>query len=167
MKKKINVGLDLGLLKLEGEWEADETQILAAWELYVELVTRIAAQPLGPDDGLVREAMTSLHALFGETRRILRAHGPGVARPASKTSLSLGAIAVDVLNAALRPFLAKWHPLLQTFEETRRPEVSPRDHERAWPAHETFRKELAVLRGRMTAYADLLADAAGVQKLHR
>jgi hypothetical protein len=165
--KKINVGLDLGILSIDGEWQADETQILAAWELYVELVTRIAVQPLGPDDGLVREALTSLHALFGETRRILRARGPGVARAASKGSLTLGAIAVDVLNAALRPFLAKWHALLQTHEETRRADVSPREHERTWPAHETFRKELAVLRGRLSAYADLLADAAGVQKLHR
>ena len=52
------------------EWETDSTQQNAAWALYVELVTHIAVQELADDAGLVREAMNSLHTLFGTTRQI-------------------------------------------------------------------------------------------------
>jgi len=31
-------------LEISGDWEADESDQKAAWELYVELVTRIAVQ---------------------------------------------------------------------------------------------------------------------------
>lgn len=82
--KKVTVKLPW----VEGEWEADEEQQLAAWEMYVELVTRIAVQPLGAEDGLLREALNSLYSLFGETRRILKAHGPAVAIPAHKGALT-------------------------------------------------------------------------------
>jgi hypothetical protein len=162
----VDVAFKLPGIELKGVWVADETQSQAAWELYIELVTRIAVQRLGPDDGLVREAMTSLHSLFGETRRILRTYGPQVARPAQDGALTLGAIAVDVLNALLRPFLASWHPLLQAHEQTRRPEVSTLDHERAWSRHDELRAALDLVRERMTAYADLLAKAANVESLH-
>src|SRR5438876_4543781 len=52
----------------------------AAWKLYVELNTRIATQPLRPSEGLLREALSSLYAIFGITRDILKEAGPGVAR---------------------------------------------------------------------------------------
>lgn len=38
----------------------------------MELVTRIAVVPLGSGEGILREALTSLHQLFGVTREILR-----------------------------------------------------------------------------------------------
>src|SRR6185369_2037993 len=100
--------------------------------MYVELVTRVSIQPLGDTEGVLREALSSLHALFGETRRILRDHGPDVARPEKKKLLSFGAIAVDVLNVWLRPFLATWHPLLSTHEGQRRPGVSHYESELTW-----------------------------------
>jgi hypothetical protein len=151
---------------ITGEWVADEAQQRAAWEMYVELVTRVAVQPLGPDEGLLREALASLYALFGETRRILREHGPDVATPLKKGRLSFGAIAVDVLNVWLRPLLASWHPRLAGHEDTRKPGITTVDHERAWQHAGELRAELEGLRGKLTAYADLLAQVCGVPSLH-
>jgi hypothetical protein len=151
---------------VQGEWVADESQQRAAWEMYVELVTRIAVQPLGSGEGLLREALTSLHDLFGETRRILKQYGPEVATPARKGALSFGQIAVDVLNRSLRPLLARWHPLLQSHETTRPATTSPADHERAWPQADELRRELESRRAHLTAYADLLASVSGVASLH-
>jgi hypothetical protein len=151
---------------VEGEWIADEDQQRAAWEMYVELVTRIAVQPLGADEGLVREAFASLHALFGETRRILREHGPSVAVPEKKKLLSFGQIAVDALNRSLRPLLAKWHPLLEAHESARAAGVSPLEHERRWPLEKECRTALERTRGELVQYADLLATVCGVSPLH-
>jgi hypothetical protein len=105
--KKVAVSLPFGLGS--AEWEADPTQRRAAWALYVELVTRVAVQELADDAGLVREAMNSLYTLFGTTREILRAAGPDVG--ASRESV--GGLSIAVLNQGLRPFLSKWHPILQ------------------------------------------------------
>lgn len=151
---------------ISGEWVADEAQRTAAWEMYVELVTRISIQPLHENEGLLREALSSLHALFGETRRILRTHGPDVARAERKKFLSFGAIAVDVLNVWLRPFLASWHPRLAGYEFQRAPATSPVAHERAWAEGKELRAALVALQGKLVAYADLLAEVCEVQSLH-
>jgi hypothetical protein len=62
--------------EIGGGWEPDESEIKAAWELYVELVTRISIVELQPEQGLLREALSSLYSLFGTTREILRKYGP-------------------------------------------------------------------------------------------
>lgn len=151
---------------IEGEWVADRAQQAAAWEMYVELVTRTAVQPLGPQEGLVGEALSSLYALFGETRRILRAYGPEVATPERKKYISFGSIAVDVLNVWLRPFLSKWHPRLQDHESRRPAALSAYQHEQVWDEAATLRAALEELRGKLVLYADLLAQVCGVPSLH-
>lgn len=89
-------------------FKPDPTTRKAAWELYVELVTRVAIEPLQLNHGLLRESLSSLYSLFPTTRQILRQAGPGV----GASRHSVGGIAIAVLNKGLRPFLAKWHPLL-------------------------------------------------------
>ncbi len=154
------VTVSIPFLGLAAKWVADPTQRQAAWSLYVELVTRIAVQPLETDQGLVREAMNSLYSLFGTTREILKAAGPNVG--ASKKSV--GGIAILVLNNALRPFLAKWHPLLQAWEARRPAGVSPKEHEVNWPEERPLREELAALRDGLEQYANALAKIAGVEE---
>jgi len=149
-----------------GRWVIDKSQQKAAWEMYVELVTRISVQPLGPDEGLLREALTSLYRLFGETRRILREYGPDVAKPARRKSYSFGQLAVEVLNVWIRPFLSRWHPRLVDHEQRRAAGVSVFEHEQRWPDAPTVRAELATLQERLTAYADLLAGACDIPPLH-
>jgi hypothetical protein len=157
----------INLFGLQCTWAADASQQTAAWEMYVELVTRISIAKLPDDEGLIREALSSLYALFGETRRILRAYGPDVAKPAKKNAISFGEIAVRVLNEWLRPFLAKWHPLLLDHENRRSPMTSVYEHERAWDKARAARADLADLQMKLTTYAATLADVCGVAPIHK
>ncbi|MHC5595512.1 MAG: hypothetical protein ACYTXC_06035, partial [Nostoc sp.] len=100
----------------------------------------------------------SLYSLFGTTREVLKAAGPDVG--ASRDSV--GGIAIAVLNNGLRPFLAKWHPLLQAWEARRPLGVSPKEHEQSWSEEPTARRELEALRVDLEQYAQALATIAGV-----
>ena len=112
-----NIAVNLPFLSLESNWEVDETQRNAAWELYVELVTRVTVQKLKEDEGLVREALSSFYSLFQTTREVLKKYGPSVAIPAKPGETTLSHIAVGVLNGVLRPFLVTWHPILKEYED--------------------------------------------------
>src|SRR3984893_8027791 len=94
---KINLGF------LEGEFAPQDPDRAAAWELYVELLTRVTTQYLAPEDGDEKTALDSVHAIFTLTREILRRHGSG--------SGEFAKIAIPVLNQIIRPFTAKWHRL--------------------------------------------------------
>ncbi len=159
-KKPRKITVDLKIIK--GEWEVDQNEQMAAWELYVEIITRISVEELKPDEGLLREALSSLYAIFGETRKILRKYGPTIAIPKGEGNLSLGTISVKMLNSALRPVLAKWHPLLLSYESTKKPDISPSDHEAVWERNGELRKVIKDLQKTMKEYSLLLANAAGV-----
>lgn len=163
--KNIKVNLKVPFLgEIGGEWEPDEAEIKAAWELYVELVTRIAIVELKPGEGLLREALTSLYSLFGSAREILRRHGPAVAR-SEGYKLSFAYLTVAVLNSVLRPVLARWHPLLQDYEFKKPPERSPLEHESLWGQGGELRAELNRVRTKLLEYARLLEIAADVRSL--
>jgi hypothetical protein len=151
---------------VKGKWVADRKQQTAAWEMYVELITRISVAPLPVGQGLLREALASLHSLFGETRRILRDHGPAVARPLPGSELSFGILAVTILNHVVRPLLTRWHPLLETWESSRPQDRSPHDHEAAWQHQATLRDEIEAARAVLLEYARKLAKIAGVPEIH-
>jgi hypothetical protein len=155
--QKVAVELGWGPAKLSGEWSPDDAERDAAWELYVELVTRIAVVPLAPGHGILREALTSLYQLFGVTREILRKYGPAVARRPSEGDYRFGHLAIWMLNAALRPVLAKWHPALQEWEAARLPEAAVVAHEAAWERSPELRDELERLRVVLLRYAEILA----------
>ena len=157
---KVTVKLDLGFFSMDTEWVADPRERAAAWELYVELATRIATQPLDPDTGFSREALNSLHALFEKTRAVLRAAGPVV----GTGERSLGYLAISVLNQGLRPFLSRWHPRLSAWEHMRPPAVAPIEHERSWEHHLALRGELEAMRNKMWGYASALAEIAGIKR---
>jgi len=154
---EVSVSLPFGIGS--AKWKADPAERNAAWSLYVELVTRIAVQPLEGDQGLVREAMNSLYTMFSTTREILKQAGPKVGSSKS----SIGGIAIAVLNNGLRPFLTKWHPLLQQWEVQRNKEISPQEHEKSWEHEQQVRNEIERLRNDLAQYADALAKIAGVE----
>jgi hypothetical protein len=158
--------VELDFLGIEGTWISDEVQQRAAWELYVELVTRVAVERLSDDDGLIREAYASLYSLFGETRAILKRSGPDIAVPAGKSELSFAHVAIAVLNEVLRPFLASWHSRLLAHEQQRPNDRPAREHERAWSEYAAAREALRGIQDKMARYAELLADAAGVSPVH-
>lgn len=155
---KVSINLPFGIGG--AEWETDPAERRAAWSLYVELVTRVAIEPLGDEEGVLREALTSLHSLFATTREVLKEAGPNV----GASRKSVGGIAIAVLSRGLRPFLAKWHPRLQAWEAQRDPRCSPQSHEREWPEEPALRGALEELQRDLAQYADSLASIAGVEK---
>ncbi len=135
--------LKLNVAFLEMEWEPQTADRDAAWDMYVELVTRVATQYLDPEHGDELTALKSMYSLFDLTRTTLKEHGPdcsGFAR-----------IAVVVLNQVVRPFTAKWHRLSLegTFEDPDR--------------CAEFRAELSVLQARLREYTGALGQLAGVE----
>lgn len=114
----------------------------AAWQLFVELITRVTSQPLPESDGDEKSALNSVYSLFSITRDILKNYG--------KNARSFTPFTILILNKLLRPFTSKWHKesLNNAFQkdETRK----------------LFRSELEELRVSLMHYIQLLADMAGV-----
>ncbi len=137
--------LRLNLGFVEGEFSPSATDKSAAWELYVELLTRITTQHLPVEHGDEKTALDSLFAIFSLTREILRKHGPH--------SNELPKLAIPVLNQIIRPFTAKWHKLslAGAFDDPAR-------------CHE-FRAELSALQTTLRSYTQALAALAGVEDL--
>jgi hypothetical protein len=161
--KSVDVKLDLKFFSIGGTWEPTDVERKAAWELYVELITRVSVVPLR--DGIAREALTSLYALFAQSREILRRYGPDLAEPRRDGEYNLGFLTVAMLNLTLRPVLSYWHPELQVWE-ARRPETeSVKAHEDAWPRIGELRASLEQARGVLTSYSALLAKACGIPDL--
>ena len=117
----------------------------AAWELYIEMLTRIATQPLPTEAGDEKTALESVYRLFGITREILRRHGPG--------TIEFSKVAIPVLNQVVRPFTAKWHK--KSLEG-----ALEQESQRA-----AFRSELQMLQRDLRKYNALLAHVAGVEDL--
>ena len=163
--KSYSVNLKLPLFEIQGTWEPDESERKAAWEMYVELVTRISVVELKPHEGLLSEALSSLYTLFDTTREILKKYGPTVAQPKGEAGLSFGYLAVEILNRVLRPMLAYWHPLLLDYENKREPSVSRSEHEWAWSEAGELRTRLNETRLILIDYANTLAKVAGVPSL--
>lgn len=159
---KVSLNLPFGLGGIEQTWEPNDAERRAAWELYVELATRVATAPLQPNVGLQRDALESLHALFAITREILRRYGPEVAQPNDEGFASFGTLAVTILNEALRPLLRTWHPLLQDHGDQRPANTTRVAWERQWERHNELTQALDQVRETITQYSTLLADVAGV-----
>lgn len=128
-------------------------------------MTRIATVELETNSGLLRESLSSLHSLFSTTRQILRSYGPQVSRPKNPGNLSLGDIAISVLNDVLRPFLSKWHPLLLHHEKTKAIDITPIDHERQWEMYSEFHQVFLGNNLILREYADLLAKVSGITSI--
>ncbi|MCX4692743.1 hypothetical protein [Streptomyces sp. NBC_01408] len=151
--------------EISGVWEPVDSEREAAWELYVELATRISVVELGEDEGLLREALSSLYTVFGTTREILRRYGPAVAPRVAPGHVSFGVLAVNVLNLSIRPLLSKWHPLLTAHEATRGDHIDPVSHERRWARTAELREEINSVRRVLLSLAESLNEVAGVGDL--
>ena len=151
--------------EIGGEWEPDESEVKAAWELYVELVTRISVVELKPDQGLLREALGSLYFLFGTTREILRKYGPSVGKPKGESRSSFGILRRGCSKHCATPGAVQMHPVLEDYESTKPPGVSPLEHERRWEKAKELRDALNDVRSKLMEYADILAEVADVPSL--
>jgi hypothetical protein len=164
--KDVKVNLSLPFIgSVEGTWEPDENERNATWDLYVEIITRISIVEIKPDEGVLKEALSSLYSLFETTRDILKKYGASVAQTKGESSISFGYLAVAILNTVLRPVLAKWHPLLLDYEGKREENVSAMEHERNWEKYEELRQVLNDVRLILIEYTKLLAQVADVPLL--
>jgi hypothetical protein len=138
----------------------EESEVRAAWSLYIEISTRVPIQPIDPQYGSIREALNSIYALFGETRRILSQSGPSIAHGGN----SLAPLAIGFLNQGLRPFLTKWHHELQVHEDSdsaaRRSRV---EHEKEWAKLDEFRKAFGDLKRNLEQYQSELKKLCGAR----
>lgn len=137
------VRLNLNAVQLEISFqEADKD---AAWDLYVEMLTRVVTQPLPPEAGDEQAALESVYSLAPVTREVLRHRG--------RASIQFSKVAVPVLNQIVRPFTSKWHKesLAGAF-----------NHE---GKRMQFREELESLQVELRNYNRMLAEIAGVEDL--
>lgn len=130
---------------LEAEFDPADPDRAAAWDLYVELLTRITTQDLPADAGQEQAALDSAHALFPLTRDILKKHGSGCGEFAK--------IAIPVLNQVIRPFTTKWHA------------ASGRGAFADPAEAAAFRAELIPLQTQLRRYTRALAEMAAVEDL--
>ena len=137
------VRLNTGVIDIEMSFEDSDRD--AAWELYVEMLTRIVTQPLPKEVGDEKTALDSVYSLFPTTREILRKRG--------RKTLQFSKIAIPILNQIVRPFTAKWHKeaLQNGFDDSAKKEM--------------FRTELQELQKDLCNYNRMLAEIAGVENL--
>lgn len=131
---------------LEMEWAPRDADKAAAWEMYVELLTRVSTQPLPHTLGSESAALASVHSLFPTTREVLRRHG--------RDAREFTRIAIVVLNQIVRPFTTRWHAI------DRSGALHDDPAQRA-----AFRTELAALVEQLVRYTQMLADMADVEDL--
>jgi len=127
------------------EWNPAESDREAAWDLYIELLTRVATQSLADEDGDEQTALDSVYALFSLTREIIKRHG--------RNCFEFTKLAVVVLNQVVRPFTSRWH------------RVSLQNGFGKSDTCRQFRTELAELQLILHKYSQMLADMAGVEDL--
>lgn len=137
--------IKLNLKFAELEFSPTEDDQTAAWDMYVELITRITTQPLAQDEGDEATALESVYSIFGITRNILKSKG--------KNAENFTKIAIVVLNQVIRPFTAKWHrkKLEGAFENSTDCLL--------------FRNELSELQSELINYTKALAELAKVEDL--
>ena len=138
-----SINLTVGFASIE--FAPTEDDQVAAWDMYVELVTRTTTQPLQPETGDEKKALESVYSLFETTRNILKEKG----RKADQFTK----IAIIVLNQIVRPFTAIWHKkeldgAFNDLDECRR-----------------FREDLKKIQKELRAYTGLLASIADVENL--
>ena len=130
---------------LEAELSLDDADKDAAWDLYIEMLTRIVTQPLPSEAGDEETALRSVYSLFPTTRDILKRRG--------RRAISFSKLAVPVLNQVVRPFTARWHKaqLEGAFDN--------------YVHRQRFREELANLQEELRKYNRMLATIAEVEDL--
>lgn len=132
----------------------------AAQRMFFQASTRVATRPLDEGSGNLREALTSLKALFDLYREPLES---GAAPPPPVKGDSVYDLVLDILNFELAPFLAKWHPRLSAWETTQGGQTD----EAAWPESAAFRDELKDLQQRLRPYVIGLGKIAGIRDPER
>ncbi|MEZ6031990.1 MAG: patatin-like phospholipase family protein [Planctomycetaceae bacterium] len=122
-------------------WKPSANDMAFAWEMYVDMRTRISTQPLHFLSGDEATALDSLYRLFQIVRDLEKKHGVDALVAASITNV--------VLNSDIRPLTARWHQ--RKLEGKLHPEDLRRE----------FRANLQNLQPRLQKFQALLLRIAG------
>lgn len=128
----------------------------SAFAIQVELSTRVGLRPLSRSEGVLSEALASLHSLFGTVRAAVQDWN----RRGDQNEQTLR-IAEELLNGVLRPFLDRWYPLLRAYEDAAEPGEALVDREARWEHAEQFRQDLDALSEPLTRINRELAEITG------
>ena len=137
------IALNAGIARAEISFKSSDKD--AAWELYIEMLTRIVTQRLPSESGDEQSALDSVYTLFPTTREILRKHG--------RDTIEFSKVAVPILNQIVRPFTTKWHraSLAKEFNDGEK--------------RQEFRMELEKLLNDLRKYNRMLAKIASIEDL--
>ncbi len=130
---------------MELQVEFKDADRIAAWNMYVELLTRVTTQDLPDGVGDEETALISIYSIFDSTRLVLKEHG--------RKGINFSRIAILVLNQVIRPFTAKWHKL----------KLDGAFNDPSCCA--SFREELKELQEQLKLYVRILANIAKVPEL--
>lgn len=159
--------LSVAIGEIRGLIEPSDEERAAAYQLLIELATRLPYLRATSTDGRIRDALGCVDDLGDLTRSALRDNGVDTAG-GSAGNLSLAVIAVRVLNEILSPVAARWRPLLDDHEARRGTQanaMSEVDWERMWPAAPECRSDLDAMVASVRAYIDTLSRIAGTPEV--
>lgn len=129
----------------EVEFSLVENDKIAAWEMYVELITRVAVVPLANNYGDEKTALDSIYSLFSCTRNLIKTYG--------RKGQTFSKLAVLVLNQVIRPFTTRWHRVsMDGFDDLQK---------------DSFRTDLKILQTELNKYAQALAIIAEVEDISK
>jgi len=163
--KKGNLSINLGIFKVGGDFSDDDRQ--CAWELYTEIVTRLAVHgrtnldvPLEEqfEGELLTESFSSLYAFFREMRGIMRKFPVGKIECIDE--YHLGKFTCAIMNDILRPFLEKWQGDFRHWfdvESRKRQSDSPFLIQKDYPQLKELLKGWSDLRSLMQSVSQTLA----------
>lgn len=125
-----------------------------AFNLQIELSTRVATNRLPADQGVLAEALDSLEIILETARKSLVALGT------SDQSGKVADLTSDLIDA-LAPFMAEWRPRLDEHHARRPAGVDSVTHEASWAEAPRLRDELAAVQDALTEILEGLRRMTG------
>ena len=159
--KRGTFSFNLGFVQIGGELNEEDRQ--CAWELYCEIVTRVAVR--GSLDGeskddfggeVYKESLDSLYAFFLEARQIMKRFPVGKIGASDKSHL--GFFIVTMLEVVVRPFLEKWHTPVRHFWKEADESIPPLERQKAFAHREALETDWAEVREFFRGTAKELAE---------
>ncbi len=167
--KEGNFTIDFGVVKLGGKLSEQDRQ--CAWQLYTEIVTRVAVSGKRRDETssdfsgeIIAESLASLHSFFQEARQIMKEFPVGKLK--EKNQDHLGMLIHDLLADVLRPFLERWQADYRAWwEQQDRTGHSWFDIQKTYPKYSELLEDWTHLRKLMRKIEHQIRDEYKLQRV--
>jgi len=170
---KGSFSLNLGFITIGGELSEEDRQ--CAWELYTEIVTRLAVNGRDCEElanqfegEVYAESFSSLYSFFKEARGIMRKFPVG--RIENVSEYHLGKFTCAIMNDVMRPFLEKWQGKYRHWycqERSCNPDKTPFDIQENYPELSEMLNDWSDLRYVMREVAGRLANEYDLVQIER